>query len=101
MTVQCPQCGSTNTHPTHSVVMTSAGIGAVGGIAAVFAKTFSKGAPTSGVQFAASLLTNSLFSGLAGSLLGARVGSELQRSAPQIYSCNKCSHSFQPMKHLN
>jgi len=101
MTVLCPQCGSANTHPSNNIVMTSAGVGAIGGIAAVFAKTFSKGVPISGVHLVASLLTNSLFSGLAGSLLGARVGSQIQSSAPQAYSCNKCSHSFQPMKYLN
>jgi len=81
--------------------MTSVGVGAIGGIAAVFAKTFSKDVPTSGIQLVASLLTNALFSGLAGSLLGARVGSEIERSAPQAYSCNKCNHRFQPMKYPN
>lgn len=94
MIVRCPQCGSAATHPTRSIVMTSAGVGAIGGIAAVFAKTFSKGVPTSGIHFAASLLTNTLFSGLAGSLPGARVGVEIERSAPQAYSCNKCNHCF-------
>lgn len=84
MTERCTHCGSADTRSTSSsVASTAIGVGAVGGITAAVSKSFAKGIPRGGiVQFAAGVLVSSLFSGLAGSLLGAQVGNEIERNLP-------------------
>ena len=102
MTVRCPHYGSTNTHQSSSITTTTAGAGAIGGIATAVSKTLGKGIPAGGaVQFAAGIIISSIFSGLAGTLLGAKVGSELERSMPPKHHCNQCGHSFTSMKQLS
>lgn len=101
MTVRCPQCGSSNTQHTSNIAMTTAGLGAVGGIVGTVTKALKKGGAAGGVPFIASMLVGSLFSGLAGSLLGAKVGSELERTMPDTYRCKSCSNRFNPMQYLN
>lgn len=102
MTDTCPYCGSADTHPTHSIATTTAGVGAIGGIAAALTKTLSKGIPASGVvSFAASVVVNSLFSGLAGTLVGAKVGNELDRNLSLTRECRRCKRTYNPTKQLN
>lgn len=101
MTVRCPRCGSSSTQHVSHITTTTAGIGAFGGIAATLTRAFSAGGAVGGVPFVAGLLVSSLFSGLAGSLLGAKVGSELERSMPDTYRCNSCNNRFNPTTYLN
>lgn len=102
MTVQCPHCGSANTYRSSSVTTTATGVGALGGIAVAVSQALNKGIPTTGVpQFAAGILISSIFSGLAGSLFGAQIGSELERTMPPKHHCNQCGHSFTSMKQLS